>query len=115
MTLALSLLVLRAANPARTRRFYEALGLRFANEQHGDGPLHCACVLGDTVLEIYPMREGADLDRRDETRLGVRVDDLEAALVAAVAIGATILREPTAASPRAVLGDPDGRVVELTT
>lgn len=111
----LSLLVLRATDPALTRRFYEALGLTFATEQHGAGPVHYASVLGETVLEIYPRRAGAERDHRDETRLGLRVADLDAAFAAAVVGGATVHGRPSPASPRAVLGDPDGRLVELTT
>lgn len=115
MSPILSLLVLRSSDPVATRRFYEALGLTFTTEQHGTGPVHHACVLGETVLEIYPHREGAQRDVRDETRLGLRVADLDATLATAVACGFTVQKHPSATSPRALLNDPDGRVVELTT
>jgi catechol 2,3-dioxygenase-like lactoylglutathione lyase family enzyme len=112
---ALTLVVLRSADLAATRRFYEALGLTFTTEQHGTGPLHHACVLGETVLEIYPRNEESAPDRHDDTRLGLRVADLEAAVAAVVAAGGTVHRRPSAASHRAIVGDPDGRFVELTT
>ena len=54
----LSHLVLRAEEPARLAKFYEALGLAFRTEQHGHGPKHVAAELSLGVLEIYPLRNG---------------------------------------------------------
>ena len=48
----LSLIVLRSADAARTRRFYESLGLHFSVEQHEKGVLHYACEMGGLVLEM---------------------------------------------------------------
>ena len=110
----LSLLVLRAADPARTRRFYEALGLLFAEEQHGTGPVHHACVLGATVLEIYPAA-ASDVATRG-SRLGLRVDDVRDAYRKVIGCGAGVHRT-LGDSERgflAVVIDPDGRLVELT-
>ena len=58
----LSLIVLRSADAARTRRFYETLGLHFAVEQHEKGVLHYACEVGGLVLEIYPGKEAPPRD-----------------------------------------------------
>ncbi len=107
----LSLLVLRAADLEQTRRFYEALGLVFTREQHGAGPVHYACVVGETVLELYPRREAATA--LDDTRIGLRVDDIAAAMAAAVAVGARVHRALDVEA-RAVLVDPDGRHVDLS-
>jgi predicted enzyme related to lactoylglutathione lyase len=106
---SLSLLVLRAADLEQTRRFYEALGLAFTREQHGAGPVHYACVLGDVVLELYPRRDPAVAD---DTRIGLVVDDVAAAITAAVGVGGTVHRALDATG-RAVLVDPDGRFVDL--
>ena len=111
MVASLSLLVLRAADLEQTRRFYEALGLVFTREQHGSGPVHYASVLGDTVLELYPRRDAAA--SHDDTRVGIRVDDVAAAILAAVALGRSLHRALDAEG-RAVLIDPDGRCVDLS-
>jgi predicted enzyme related to lactoylglutathione lyase len=115
---SLSLLVLRAADAARTRRFYEALGLTFSVEQHDTGALHYATLLGDTVLEIYPGRGARPIEAEASgaTMLGLHVSDLDAAVAAAIALGAKVRRAPSASSVgrRAVIEDPDGHVVQLT-
>src|SRR5438132_7839216 len=115
----LSLIVLRSADAARTRRFYESLGLHFSVEQHERGVLHYACEMGGLVLEIYPGKAAPppDANAAGATMLGLRVGDVDGAHTAAVAMGAKSRRAP-ADSPsgrRAVVEDPDGRVVELTT
>ena len=61
---SLSLLVLRTEDLERSVRFYRTLGLRFAEEQHGNGPVHYACELGETVLELYPAKPGSAPDRQ---------------------------------------------------
>jgi predicted enzyme related to lactoylglutathione lyase len=108
----LSLLVLRASDLERTRTFYAALGLSFTREQHGSGPVHYACVLGEVVLELYPRRDASAA--HDDTRVGLRVDDAAGAIAAAVAAGGSVHRAVDATG-RAVLVDPDGRHVDLTT
>jgi lactoylglutathione lyase len=114
----LGLMVLRASDAARTRRFYETLGLQFSVEQHEKGVLHYACVLGGLLLEIYPGKEAPppDANASGATMLGLRVSDVEAVYAAVTKGGAKSRRAP-ADSPygkRAVVEDPDGRVVELT-
>lgn len=54
--------VLYTADPARLREFLEGFGLRFVPEQHGSGPVHLACQVGERVLEIY-LRESREDDR----------------------------------------------------
>ena len=112
----LSLLVLRASDAARTRRFYESLGLAFAVEQHETGALHYSCALGDTLIEIYPGHESRapEANSGGATMLGLTVDDLDGAFTAATAGGARVRRPPSEHSRRAVVEDPDGRVVEIT-
>ncbi len=112
----LSLLVLRAADAARTRRFYELLGLTFAVEQHDTGALHYSCDLGPMVLEIYPGHESRapEANSGGATMLGLSVTDLDAVFAAATTAGVKVRRAPSESSRRAVVEDPDGRVVELT-
>src|SRR3954468_16686006 len=106
----LGLIVLRAADAARTRRFYESLGLHFSVEQHEKGVLHYACDLGGVVLEIYPgkISPPRDADSAGATMLGLRVGDVDAVHAAALTAGPNS-RRPPADSPfgrRAVIEDP---------
>lgn len=41
--------------------FFRELGLTFKKEQHGFGPEHHACQVGDKVLEVYPPPKFARL------------------------------------------------------
>jgi lactoylglutathione lyase len=113
----LSLLVLRTADLDRSLRFYRALGLQFVEEQHGTGPVHHACELGETVLELYPARPGSAPDRRvgGATMLGFRVDSLAQTMRALAELEVTVLTPPGDSSPqlRALVQDPDGRAVEI--
>lgn len=115
----LSLLVLRSSKMEACRAFYEALGLGFQQEQHGQGPVHHSCDLGGVVLEIYP----ATADGMAPARLasgavmpGLRVENLDKVMQRLATLGAPIV-SPAKISPwgrRAVVLDPDGRAVELS-
>jgi hypothetical protein len=92
-----TLLVLYSPRLEECRRFYGGLGLRFATEQHGAGPLHYAAILGDgTVLELYPARPGRETGA---LRLGLTVQ------------GATAT--PPLSPGHHQLTDPDGRTVAV--
>ena len=110
----LKLLVFRTPDPNRLRRFYQALGIEFAEERHGSGPLHFAGRIGEAILELYPFEgEGAIVD--STLRLGFSVTDLSETIRSLEADGATVVSKPkpTAWGNRAVVRDPDGRSVEL--
>ena len=49
--------VMRVADIDRVKEFFENFGLSFVKEQHGDGPVHYACEVAGSVLEIYPRRK----------------------------------------------------------
>jgi catechol 2,3-dioxygenase-like lactoylglutathione lyase family enzyme len=99
----LTLVVLRCADLARARAFYEALGLSLVRERHGGGPEHLSCALeGGAVLELYP----AGGKTTAGMRLGLAVADVEAALAAARAVGGVV--------SGSVVTDPDGHRIELT-
>jgi hypothetical protein len=51
--------VIKTTEPQEVQRFFEALGLTFQNEKHGDGPAHVSCERNGQVLEIYPERPDA--------------------------------------------------------
>lgn len=108
---SLSLLVLKTHQMEAVRRFYAALGVEFQQEKHDQGPIHFSGLLGNTVLEIYPLPP----DRKSDvtTRLGVVVDDLSKVLETLVAAGQIGRKEPESGL-LVVLRDPDGRAVELT-
>jgi lactoylglutathione lyase len=113
----LTLLVLRTSDLERSLRFYRALGLILIEEQHGNGPRHFACQLGDLVLELYPAKAGSAPDRltAGATMIGFQVASLAQTLPALAELGAVVLTapSPTSSTPRAVVQDPDGRAIEL--
>lgn len=109
--LELDHIVIRCRDLDRSRAFHEALGMAFAREQHGRGPLHYACRLGTVVLELYPATGEASAP----IRIGLRVRDVRNTLAAAKAAGGTVVRDHTDADePSAVVRDPDGHEIALT-
>lgn len=109
---SLSLLVLQCGDIEAARRYYGLLGLKFVEEQHGEGPRHYAANLGSMVLEIYPCQGKPNAP----SRLGFRVAELDTVLSMLRRQGQPILREGKD-SPwgrRALVQDPDGNKIELT-
>ena len=115
----ITLLVLRTTDLAQTRAFYETVGLAFVEEQHGNGPVHYACERDGMVIELYPGKPGSAPDRRTAgaTMIGFRVDHVDAVLANFRAMGAIILTEAQSSAwgQRAVVQDPDGRAIELSS
>lgn len=113
----LNLLVIKTRQLDRLKEFYAALGIDFTQERHGAGPLHYAGRVGAIVLEVFPLPgDGGDGGAADTTtRLGFAVPDVDAAVRALGAAGATVVAPPrgTEWGYRAVVRDPDGRAVEL--
>jgi hypothetical protein len=110
---SLKLLVLKTSQVDRLRAFYRYLGIDLTEERHGTGPLHHAGQVGDVVLEIYPLPDGGTADTT--IRLGFAVDRLSEVVQALREARAVIASEPTQTvwGLRAVVRDPDGRIVEL--
>lgn len=73
---SLRLLVLKTHDVDSVVAFYRTLGLAFAEEQHGKGPLHHSAPLGDGIVEIYPLSKDQSAD--STTRLGFTVADPDA-------------------------------------
>jgi lactoylglutathione lyase len=112
----LNLLVLHAADIEMSRRFYEAIGLIFVREQHGQGPAHYACDTGDLVVELYPKRSTDAQSGRAALSLGFWVSSIEAVLQRVRALadpGAAVACEPVGDHPLRLV-DPDGHVVFVT-
>ena len=109
----MNLIVLRSDAPERTVAFYERLGMRFQQEQHGTGPVHWAAELGGLVFEVYPARSATEVDSK--MRLGFEVADVLGVLHALRASGAEIIHEQKVAADRMrfVVRDPDGRSVDV--
>jgi lactoylglutathione lyase len=109
----LNLVVIRVSDMAASRRFYEALGLQFSLERHGNGPEHLAAELAGTVLEIYPRGNGP---ASSGVRLGFRVASVIVAVSAVEQIGGEIdfLPKEGPGGLRAVVVDPDGHRVALS-
>lgn len=110
---SLNLIVIRSLEPSRTVGFYESLGIRFQEEQHGKGPIHWAADLNGVVLEVYPAKTGDEVDRT--TRLGFVVEDAASLLETLRSSGIEMASELKESQwgLRAVVKDPDGRLVEL--
>ncbi len=111
----LKLLVLRSKDIAACVQFYQKIGLKFDYHQHGNGPMHYSCRIGETVFELYPL-----LKRQKEadtsTRLGFEVENLDALIEELRAAEVTIVQEPLDSEFGyfALVKDLDGRKVELT-
>jgi lactoylglutathione lyase len=109
----LTLLVLKTRQIEKLLVFYRSLGIEFVEEQHRKGPIHYAGKLGETVFELYPATGDDSVDA--EVRLGFSVPNLIETMTDLRSIGTSVVGEPKATDwgTRAVVRDPDGRVVEL--
>lgn len=114
----LNLVVLRTADLASARSFYEGLGLSFVEEQHGTGPVHLSCERGGMVLELYPGKPGQAPERLNAgaTMLGFSVESVDEALRKLNALKVTIVTPPKDSpwGKRMVVLDPDGRAIEIS-
>jgi catechol 2,3-dioxygenase-like lactoylglutathione lyase family enzyme len=108
----INLLVLRCADVARTREFYECLELEFDGHRHGNGPVHSGTMDGmGLILELYPASEKNPVDR---SGLGFGAPDLERIIAALLSRGfepGKIEKKPWGNT--FVVRDPDGRRVEV--
>ena len=110
----LSLLVLKTRQIDALRKMYGTLGIELTEEKHGKGPVHYSGRIGDMILEIYPLPTG-DTPVDATTRLGFVVESLSKIVKALEKQGISIVTKPTETERelRAIVRDPDGRVVEL--
>jgi predicted enzyme related to lactoylglutathione lyase len=109
----LNVIVIRVADLDASRRFYEAFGLQFSPERHGNGPEHLAARVAGAVFELYPC--GAE-PASSGIRLGFQVASVRAAVSAVEQVGGNVASLPKEGpwGLRAVVIDPDGNRVEIT-
>ena len=107
------LFVIRTTDIEQVLGFYELLGLDFIEHRHGTGPMHFATELSGLVFEIYPTTKLENVDRM--LRLGFALPDLPGVVERLRSSAIPIVEEPTLSEwgMRAIVHDPDGRVVEL--
>lgn len=102
----------------RSRRFYEEiLEVEFAEERHGDGPVHLNATFGEWntpswfLLSLWP-----NSDHAGTANIGFLVEDLDRAYERALAAGATDVYGPrnSEGMPRtAQIQDPSGNQIGL--
>ncbi len=106
----LNLLVLRCKNIEISKNFYEKLGLKFIQEQHGKGVVHYSTYVGQMVMELYPLKDGYNIEN---SRLGftLEVEDIYSYLNK---VSIEIVSEYEFDNECIVVViDPDGRKIEL--
>lgn len=51
------ILIIRSRNIDHVKEHFEALGMSFVSEQHGDGPVHYSYGNDTNLIEIYPAKD----------------------------------------------------------
>lgn len=110
-----NLIVIRSSNLERAVTFYRALGLDLSCHSHGKGPEHYAFEENGLTFEIYPLSDKSLPTH--STRIGFAVHCVDDTYTKALAAGAKSLLSPQDSEwgRRAVIVDPDGHRVELTS
>jgi catechol 2,3-dioxygenase-like lactoylglutathione lyase family enzyme len=111
MKTRLNLVVLRVADLRTSARFYQAIGLSFAEHRHGTGPLHLAAESDGFVLELYLAT--VEQPVTTSARVGFVTDNLDLVLSQVDATAVVAAAKDSPWGRRAVLRDPDGHKVEL--
>ena len=106
---SINLIVLNCKNLEESIAFYEALGLKFKEEQHGKSPVHYSCQLENVLLELYPT----DKEANRSIKLGFRVDNIDEILTKLPKYVYNQKRD-TQYGPMAILKDPDGMWILLS-
>lgn len=114
-TISCNLVVIRSTNLERAAAFYTALGLELSPHSHGNGPTHYAFEGDGHTFEIYPL--SSPNHPTHSTRIGFAVPCVDEAYSSALAAGAKAVSSPKDSEwgRRAVIVDPDGHRVELTS
>lgn len=110
-----NLVVIRSKQLDAAARFYGALGLRLTKHRHGTGPEHYASETGTPTFEIYPLTNEATATTG--VRIGFAVESIDQVFEHLLSVGGQAVSAPKN-SPwgrRAVIADPDGHRVELTS
>lgn len=106
--------ILYAKDPEKTRRFYEAVGLVFKDEQHEDGPVHVVCTFEGFILEIYPDAAGRAVRCGPGTRLAFPVASMTRTASRLKRLGGKPRRVKDSEKDKVFsIEDPDGRRVHI--
>ncbi len=108
MNPSLSLLVLRCRDIETSKSFYENFGMKFIKEKHGKGAEHFAAELNEFVLELYPLKQGQEID---PSRLGFSFENKPGTLDLLKTNNSGLGLEE---SNSTTIQDPDGRKIEIT-
>ncbi len=93
-------LVLRCADLEASEGFYRALGLPPVREQHGDGPVHFSCELGELHFALYPASDSNEArlapskNEAGASMVGFRVDSVDDTFAAVLKAGGTEVLAP---------------------
>src|SRR5205807_2900425 len=110
---ALSLVVIRSKDLGSARKFYETLGVAFAQHKHGKAVEHLASEGSDLVFEIYPLKDSDS--PTTSTRLGFSVVSCDEMTRRLHDAGYKVSSQPNDApwGRVAVVEDFDGHKVEI--
>lgn len=108
------LIVIRSGNIERLAGFYQNLGLSLQYHKHGKSPYHYSGIIGETVLEIYPLASGQQ-DVDIHFRIGLGIDNFGEVITKLQADKTTFIMDPsnTEFGLMAIVLDTDNRKVEL--
>ncbi len=117
MTAEIGSLILFTPKVERVVAFYREIGIPLEEERHEDGLLHFACELGPVHFAVFAAESGSAPDWRTggSAYFGIAVASIDDAFTGARRANAPIIQEPQEYpwGMRALVLDPDGRVVEL--
>jgi lactoylglutathione lyase len=108
------LIVIRTSDAKRLSEFYSLFGLSIDYHKHGNSPYHYSTIIGQTVLEIYPLTKSqSEADR--SLRLGLAIDHFDKTIQALKEQQIIFVAEPaqTDFGFMTIIEDPDGRKIEL--
>ncbi|GAB2766759.1 hypothetical protein GCM10027275_06020 [Rhabdobacter roseus] len=110
----LKLIVIRTNNLERLAKFYQGLGLSLEYHKHGKSPFHYSGIIGETVLEIYPLAKGQEYVD-SHFRIGLGLDNFDEIIANFKEDNRTFIMDPTDTDfgLMAIVLDPDNRKVEL--
>lgn len=110
----LKLLVIRTADPQKLSEFYSVFGLKFDYHSHGNSPMHYSADVDGITLEIYPLTKSQKESDRN-LRLGFGIEKFDVVMQTLRDAGVVVHTEPTNTEfgYMAVIGDPDGRKIEV--
>lgn len=111
-------LVLFTSHVDRSVAFYRAIGIPLEDEDHGEGPVHAAAEVAGVHVAVYaastPGRHPARRTGGSDFP-GFYVAALDEVVAAVTSLDAPVLsgHESMPWGCRVVVGDPDGRAVEI--